>query len=269
MAGAALATMIGSLVTALLALGLMLRSCHNAVYQTWSGWRPDLVLMGRLLRFGFPAGLMVALDYVAFAAFLLLVGRLGAAELAATSIAFTLNLIPILPVLGLSQAVAVLVGRRMGEGQPELARRVTWTGFALALSYTAGVSVLFCTIPEVLAGAFRSEGSAASWGEVMRHMSVLLRFVAFYALFDCLTYVVSAALRGAGDTRFVAAVALGLSWPVMVLPSWLAWHYGWGLYWGWTFASLYVVLLSLTVLARFRQGRWQSVRVIEAVGAVP
>jgi MATE family multidrug resistance protein len=81
--------------------------------------------MGRLLRFGLPAGLMVALDYLAFAAFLLLVGRLGAAELTATSIAFTLNLIPILPVLGLSQAVAVLVGRRLGEGRPDLARRTT------------------------------------------------------------------------------------------------------------------------------------------------
>jgi multidrug resistance protein, MATE family len=268
-AGAALATMIGSLATALLALVLMLRQCHNATYQTWSGWRPDLVLMERLLRFGLPAGLMVALDYLAFAAFLLLVGRLGAVELAATSIAFTLNLIPILPVLGVSQAVAVLVGRRLGEGRPDLARRTTWTGFGLAVSYTAVVAVLLCAVPEVLAGAFRVEGGAASWGDVMQRLSVLLRFVAVYSLFDCLTYVLSSALRGAGDTRFVTAAALGLSWPVMVVPSWLASRYGWGLYWAWTFASLYVILLSLTVLARFRQGRWQSVRVIEAGGAVP
>jgi multidrug resistance protein, MATE family len=268
-AGAALATMIGSLAAGLLALGLMLRPCHDAAYQTWSGWRLDLALMGRLLRFGLPAGLMVALDYFAFAAFLLLVGRLGAAELTATSIAFTLNLIPILPVLGLTQAVAVLVGRRLGEGRPDLARRTTWTGLGLALSYTAGVAVLLCAIPEVLAAAFRVEGGAASWGDVTRHVTVLLRFVAVYSLFDCLTYVLSSALRGAGDTRFVTVAALGLSWPVMVLPSWVASQYGWGLYWPWGFASLYVILLSLTVLARFRQGRWQSLRVIDAAGAAP
>jgi MATE family multidrug resistance protein len=107
------------------------------------------------------------------------------------------------------------------------------------------------------------------WDEVTRHLSVLLCFVAAYSLFDCLTDVVSSALRGAGDTRFVTAAALGLSWSVMVLPSWLAWHYGGGLYWAWGFASLYVILLSLRVLARFRQGRWQSVRVIEAGVAVP
>jgi MATE family multidrug resistance protein len=268
-AGAALATMIGSLTAALLALGLMLRPCHNATFHTWSGWPLDVRLMGRLLRFGLPAGLMVALDYFAFAAFLLLVGRLGAVELTATSIAFTLNLIPILPVLGLSQAVAVLVGRRLGEGRPDLARRTTWTGLALAMSYTAAVAVLLCAVPEVLAGVFRVEGAAASWSEVMGHLSVLLRFVAVYSLFDCLTYVLSSALRGAGDTRFVTAAALGLSWVVMVLPSWAAWQYGWGLYWAWAFASLYVILLSLAVLARFRQGRWQSLRVIEAAGASP
>jgi MATE family multidrug resistance protein len=265
--GAGLATMIGSLASALLALALMLRPCHNATYRTWSGWGLDLVLMWRLLRFGLPAGLLVAVDYFAFAMFLLLVGRLGVVELTATSIAFTLNLIPILPVLGLAQAVAVLVGRRLGEGRPEMARRITWTGFGLAVSYNALVAVLLCALPEVLAGAFRVEGGAASWGDVMRHLSVLLRFVAVYSLFDCMTYVLSSALRGAGDTRFVTAAALGLSWTVMVLPAWVASHYGWGLYWPWTCASLYVILLSLTVLARFRQGRWQSVRVIEVVSA--
>lgn len=267
--GAALATTAGALAAAVLALGMMLRPCHNATYHTRSGWPFDPVLMRRLLRFGLPAGLMVALDYMAFAAFLLLVGRLGAAELAATSIAFTLNLIPILPVLGLAQAVAVLVGRRLGEGRPDLARRITWTGFGLALSYTAAVAVLFCTLPDLLAGVFGVEEGAASWGEVMRHLCVLLRFVAVYSLFDCLTYILSSALRGAGDTRFATAAALVLSWTVMVVPSWAAYHCGWGLYWAWTFASLYVILLALALLARFRRGRWQSVRVIEAIAALP
>jgi MATE family multidrug resistance protein len=269
LAGAALATIIGSLSAALLALALMLRPRHNAVYQTWSGWRPDPVLMGQLLRFGLPAGLMVALDYLAFAAFLLLAGRLGTAELVATSLALTLILIPILPVRGLAKAVAVLVSRRLGEGRPDLARRITWTAFGLAVSYTAGVAVFLCAVPEALAGAFSVEGDAASWGEVMGYLSMLLRFVAVYSLFDCLTYVLSSALRGAGDTRFVTAAVLGLSWLVMVVPSWAASHYGWGLYWAWAFASLYGILLSLTVLARFRRGRWQSFRVIAAVDAVP
>lgn len=261
-AGSALATTLGSLVSALLALAILLLPSHDATFRTRSGWRPDPALMGRLLRFGFPAGLLTALDYSAFAAFLLTVGRLGPGELAATSIAFTLNLIPILPVLGLAEAVAVLVGRRIGEGRTDLARRVTWTGVGLAAAYTAAVAFLLCALPKAMSWPFRGEGDVAR-DEVMRHLPVLLKFVALYSVFDSLTYVVSAALRGAGDTRFVTVAALGLSWPVMVLPSWLACTRGWGLHWAWAFATLYVVLLSIVTVVRFRQGAWRSIRLID------
>jgi Na+-driven multidrug efflux pump len=95
-----------------------------------------------------------------------------------------------------------------GRGDSRTVLLVNGTGLAVngVLAYafifgrwgfTAGVAVLLCTVPEVLAGAFRVEGGAASWGDVMRHLSVLLRFVAVYSLFDCLTYVLSApATRG-------------------------------------------------------------------------
>jgi MATE family multidrug resistance protein len=75
--------------------------------------------------------------------------------------------------------------------------------------------------------------------------------------------VFSFALRGAGDTHFVSAVSLGISWPIMVVPTWLAWYYGWGIYWAWSFASAYVISVALVFLLRFRQGKWKSMRVIE------
>jgi MATE family multidrug resistance protein len=53
----------------------------------------------------------------------------------------------------------------------------------------------------------------------------------------------------------------------MVLPTWAAWYYGWGLYWAWTFASVYVIALGLTFLSRFRYGKWKTMRVIEAAPA--
>jgi len=92
---------------------------------------------------------------------------------------------------------------------------------------------------------------------------VLLRFVAVYSLFDSMSLVFSFALRGAGDTRFVTIMALVLAWPLMVLPTWATWYYGWGLYWAWAFASAYIIALGITFLLRFRTGKWKSMRVIE------
>jgi MATE family multidrug resistance protein len=90
-----------------------------------------------------------------------------------------------------------------------------------------------------------------------------LRFVAVYSLFDSLNLIFNFALRGAGDTRFVTVVAVLLAWPIMVLPSWAAWKFGWGLYWAWAFVTAYVIALALTFLVRFMMGKWKMMRVIE------
>ncbi len=54
----------------------------------------------------------------------------------------------------------------------------------------------------------------------------------------------------------------------MVVPTWAAWHFGWGLYWAWAFASAYIISLGLTFLLRFRTGKWKSMRVIEKTKAL-
>jgi MATE family multidrug resistance protein len=214
------------------------------------------------MRYGVPNGVFVALDVLAFSVFLVLIGRLGDVELASSSIALTLNMIAFLPAMGVGQAVEVLVGQRLGEDRPDLAQRSTHTGCTLALLFTAAMAVVYVLWPQDLAELFRSERDAERWEQVGALVPLLLRFVAVYCMFDSLNVTFSFALRGAGDTRFVTAAQVTLSWPVLVTPTWAAWHFGWGLYWAWGFASLYIMLLALTFFVRFRQGKWRSMRVI-------
>jgi MATE family multidrug resistance protein len=261
-AGAGTATILGSTSSMLLSLALFLRRRHRAECRTAAGWRFDRDLFRRLLRYGFPNGLFTMLDALAFTVFLQVLGRLGEVELAASSVAFTLNLVCILPILGIGQAVEVLVGQRLGADRPAAAEKATWTGMRMALAFTGAVAVAYVFIPGVLAEPFRSEADPAAWAAISLRVPVLLRFVSLYALFDSANVILSFALRGAGDTRFVTRVALALPWPLMVLPTLAALHYGWGLYWAWTFASVYIVSLALTFLVRFRQGKWRDMRII-------
>jgi MATE family multidrug resistance protein len=260
-AGAGWATVCGTSASALLSLALMLRRQHRQEHATASGWRFDRPLFLRLLRFGLPNGLVVGLETLAFALFVNLMGRLGKAELSATTIAFTLNLIVYFPPLGVGQAVGVLVGQYLGEDRPQLAERSAWSGMRLALLYTCVGVLLYLLLPRTLAELFRGDGE----GAVL--VPVLLRFVAVYALFDSANLIFSFALRGAGDTRFVSLASVVLSWGVLVVPTVLACEHGWGLYWAWTFASSYTVLLAFIFLVRFRRGGWKSLRVIETAPA--
>ncbi|HEY7315116.1 MAG TPA: MATE family efflux transporter [Gemmataceae bacterium] len=261
--GAGLATVVGTSTSALVALLLMLRRTHRRTHATLSGWRFDFELFRRLMRFGVPNGLFATLDVLGFTVFLQLIGKISPADLAATSIAFTLNLLVYFPMVGVGQAIEVLVGQRLGEDRPDLAERTTRSGLRLALLITTAGVLTYVLMPHALAGLFHGSESDELWEPIRTRVPVLLRFVAIYSLSDTMNVVFSNALRGAGDTRFVTWAALILSWPVMVLPTWAAVSYGWGLYWAWTFASTYIIALALIFWFRFRQGKWRSMRVIE------
>jgi MATE family multidrug resistance protein len=264
-AGAGWATVLGSSASALLSLTLLFRRRHRAEFATLAGWRFDAGPFARLMRFGLPNGIAAALDTLGFALFTLLVGRMGDAELDATSIAFALNLLAFLPLLGLGQAVEILVGRRLGEDDPATAARSTWTALRFALAITGTAAAAYVLFPGAMAELFH--GDDATWDQVRALAPVLLRFVAVYCLFDATSLVFSCALRGAGDTRFVTIAALTTSWLVLVLPTWAVCRYGWGLLWAWTFASAYIITLAMVFFLRFRHGAWRSMRVIEPVVA--
>ena len=131
------------------------------------------------------------------------------------------------------------------------------------------MALLYAFVPAALAAPFRTQGDAAGWAAVEARVPLLLRFVAAYCLFDSVVLVFAFALRGAGDTRFVTVVTTLLSWPVMVLPSWLAWKWGQGMHVAWAFASLYIMALAAVLGLRYRGGRWRSMRVIEGHGQPP
>jgi multidrug resistance protein, MATE family len=125
------------------------------------------------------------------------------------------------------------------------------------------VSVLYVAAPDLWIDPFRGDNDPARWQPIADTVAVLLWFVAVYSLFDAANIVLSFGLRGAGDTVFVSFVSLVLPWPVMVIPTWLAVEYHWGVYWAWAFASAYICLQAVCFLIRFRGGKWKAMRVIE------
>ncbi|MGL6073477.1 MAG: MATE family efflux transporter [Fimbriiglobus sp.] len=271
-AGAGWATVAGAWVSAFAALGLFFLPRFQATYRTVSGWRPEWDLFRRLLKFGGPAGLQMALEVFAFTIFVMLVGKLGAAPAAAVSIAITFNLFAFLPMYGLGQAVAILVGQRLGEDRPDLAERSTNLGFFWSMGYMSAIAAILVFFPDPLIELFRTNPSVAesdisqvNWAEVAAIIPKLLVLIAIYSLADSANIIYSCALRGAGDTKFVTWMSFGLSWPLMVIPSWLIVKYGGTVYGAWACASVYIIVIAVGFWLRFRTGKWKSMRVIESI----
>lgn len=260
--GAAVATNISLAVSCLFYLALMTKKEYLERAPFFGKGRPDRELLGRFFRFGFPAGAQVFVEIAGYSIFLLLVGRLGAEELTATTIAFNINNLAFMPMLGFGLGVSVLVGQAQGEKRHDRAERATWSGLHFTMAYAAFFVLLYILAPDLFILPFtmvRPEGFV----EIRRYAIVLLRFIAAYTIFDTLNIVFSGALKGAGDTRFIMKIMLAMTVFVLAIPatvaiSWL----GWGLYGVWAIITFEACMLGIVFLLRFLGGKWKGMRVI-------
>lgn len=263
--GAGVATIMAQTVECVLLIWLLSSRGLVEEFGIWRNRGFDRELFGRFLRFGFPQGLHFFLDVASFAVFMLLVGRLGRNELAATNLAFNLNTLAFVPMLGLGTAVSTLVGQRIGEGRPELAVRTTWTAFRVSAAYMATFAAIYTLLPDVILKPYAAFSEEADFAALRAQVIELLRFVSVYCFFDAMGIVFGFAIRGAGDTRFALVYSCVTAWMLMVLPTAISliW-FGGSLRASWWFCTVYIIVLGLGFFFRFQAGHWKTMKVIES-----
>lgn len=263
-AGAALATSFSIWATTAIFMLLFLQNKYRQEFDTLNCCSWDWSILKRILRYGLPNGFQYFIEGGAITVFVLIIAQISDRASAATALAFSVNMIVFVPVIGLSFAITTLVGQQIGEGNPELASRATWTGLWIGLLYSALFAVLYVAVPEMFLG-LHSAGSE-KFESTSELATYLLAFVGFYCLFDTVQIIFVAAIKGAGDTLFVVGFTIfssilfllaGFSVSSAVyeedaqLLSWWICLTGW------------ILLLSLAYFGRFIQGRWKSMKVIE------
>ena len=262
--GAAIATVVANVATMFLYI-LVICARHEAREYglfSYARWNRDLFV--RLLRYGFPNGMLFFVDIIGFTLFVILVGRIGKVELAATTIAFNLNSLAFIPMMGVGTAVMTLVGTRVGESRPHLAVTTTWKAFIVSTAYMLMFAAVYIGLPELLLSPYEPEVITADFLEVKQMVVVLLRFAALFALFDAAAVVFGSAIRGAGDTQFCMIYSLITGWGIMVIPTFLIWMYAdEKLFGSWTACTSYIAALGVGYLIRFQLGHWKKMSVIE------
>jgi len=262
--GAGWATVIAGVFSLVVFLILIASKKYNLIYATLAGWRFEKELFLRVLRFGLPNGVQFFLEMVGFTGFVLIVGRLGTASLAATNIAFNINTLAFMPMIGCGIAISVLVGQYLGADNPRTAQRSAYSGFHLSIVYMGSIALAYVAVPDLFVAPFAAKADPQVFPEIYAISIILLRFVALYSLFDTLNIVFASAIKGAGDTRFVMYTTTFFSLFVLILPTYLAVEvFEYGLMVSWVMATFYVSVIGIIFFMRFRNGAWKSMRVIE------
>ncbi|GAB6191025.1 MATE family efflux transporter [Desulfocastanea catecholica] len=263
--GAAIATVVAWGINVLFLAGLIFSQKNDHRFGVFSSWRFDRDIFIRLMRFGIPGSLQFTMDILAFTLFILLVGRIGTAELAATNIVLSINALAFMPSMGASQGMSVLVGQALGKNNPALAASYVVSGCQLLIAYILVIDLIFIFAPDfVLAPFMASDQGTASQQLVFGYGQTLLKIVAAYLFFDALYMVFSGALRGAGDTRFMM-LAIGMVSPFcLILPVYIGIEFFQiSITTAWLWVLLFITVLFLLSALRYRHGIWKKMLVIE------
>lgn len=260
--GAAIASVLSGFVSPLIMLGLYFSHKNNLLYQTRRLFYFDAPLFRRLLRFGVPSGIHMALDIGAFSLFVLLVGRIGETALMAANIALSVNMIAFMPAVGIGQAAGTLVGQHMGRRDFDGAAKVGWRAVHIGWCYTLCAAFTFVLMPGVYIHLF-AHGDVP-FGEIFELARRLLIFASCWGLMDATNLILSGALRGSGDTHFVMWYQTSMAWLVFAAGELLiVLVLKLGVIEAWAWALVYICLLAIGMIGRFRSRRWQKIELIE------
>lgn len=246
--GSAISTCIARLGMAVALFGFAWRyerQRGHPLFRHWAG--PSLDRVRRLLRLGAPAAGQILLEVGAWNLATLSAGWLTPVALATHTIALSYASMTYMVPLGVSAAAAVSVGHAVGAGDPERARRAGWLALGLGTSFMLLAAVVFLVAPKPLIELYTHDPRVLALGPA------LLWLAAAFQIFDGIQTVCTGALRGLGETRvpmfanFVGYWVLGL--PLGLI---LCFVLHWGIYGMWIGLTLALIVISLTLLARWR-----------------
>lgn len=266
-AGAAWATVIAQAVQMVALNALALREtlgrtggaqCADGARDPAGFWR----LAARILRYGLPSGVQAMLNILSFLVFVFLTGKVGDLAFAVSNAAFTVNYLLIAPIEGFAIGAGVLVGQRQGAGDPQGAFANGNRALVLAEAYVAVVTLAILIFRHPILALFAGDVAAGELPDFMALGSALFVMMAIWQFCDAAEVVLSGALKGAGDTRFVMVWML-----VMAFPFWMPILFA--TYWLcptmealWATMIVYVAVFFVGTMLRWLKGPWRSLRLI-------
>lgn len=266
--GAAVATLIGRVVAAIVILSLLGRKKKdtdtededevNPLRLTWSDLRPQRDVIARILKIGVPSGVENGMFQVGKLLVSSLTATFGTAAIAANAVASNVAGFANIPGNAMGLAMVTVIGRCIGAGEKEQAKR--YSKKLLRLAYLgiwfANVMMVLFVHPIVSLFSLSAEATAIA-------KQLLTTFAICASCIWPLSFTLPNTLRAAGDAKYTMGVSVFSMWVFRVFSSYFfAGTMGLGVLGVWI--GMYVDWLFRTILfvIRYLRGKWLNKRVV-------
>jgi multidrug resistance protein, MATE family len=273
MAGAGVAGAVSSWIGLLVMVVWILLPRYRAAHRPFDLSGLSRKLVGDVLRLSVPSAVATFAVMSGFALFSMIVSQLDhrttvaasplspnsgeAVNSAATTVIVGILKLTFTACLAFGTSTATLVSQSLGEGRPDKAERFGWVSVSLGL-------MIFGVVGLLEGGIFTRPilGLVTHSEAVLEAATIPLRMMGAATPLIAVGMILTQALFGAGNSRFVMIVELVLHFGCLVPLAWLLGvMLDLGLVGIWGAAGVYVLLLTAAMVHKFRSGDWKTIKV--------
>jgi len=212
--GAAAATCIAQMLSAILGLQRLMRSEQGLRLQTADlRWHRPTVL--RILKVGIPMSLGQTGTALGFTVLIGVVNTFGSAVTAAFGVGNRIINMAMAPAMGLSQACAAAVGQNLGAQRPDRAAHAVWTSARMLTAILLPLTVFTFFCGDAISRLFIADPEVVKYGRDLFQVTSFSVFAFGFVL------VLLGAFRGSGHTVPVMVLNIIRLWGLRVPGAWL------------------------------------------------
>ncbi|GEO05811.1 MATE family efflux transporter [Adhaeribacter aerolatus] len=247
--GAAISTMLSRVIMAFMMGYYVMNAKRLKVYRLrWKRKFISVRHMSRIIKLGWPISLQMAFEVGAFSFSAIMIGWLGARELAAHQIAISIASLTYMMAGGIAAAATIRVGNLFGRGQVTEMQKAGYSSLMMVIIFMSTAGLMLILLNNFIPQLYVKDP------EVIKVAAGLIIIAALFQISDGVQVVGLGTLRGLEDVKIPSMISLLAYWGVALPIGYvLGFTLGGGANGIWTGLLIGLTIAAILLFFRFRK----------------
>ena len=239
--GAAIATVIGQIIAAVLAL-IMNIKVNTDIDFSLKGFKPDIKIIGMIYKVGLPSIIMQSIGSVMVFCLNKILIVFSSTAVAVFGVYFKLQSFVFMPVFGLNNGLIPIMAYNYGAKKKDRMIKTIKCGLLIAFSIMSVGMVVFELFPDAILALFEASDNMLSMGKVA------LRTIAIHFPVAAICIVLGSAFQALGNAVYSMFVSIARQLVVLIPVAYALSKLGNVNYVWWCFPIAEIMSLTITVI---------------------
>ena len=239
--GAAIATVIGQIIAAVLAL-IMNIKVNTDIDFSLEGFKPDIKIIGMIYKVGLPSIIMQSIGSVMVFCLNKILIVFSSTAVAVFGVYFKLQSFVFMPVFGLNNGLIPIMAYNYGAKKKDRMIKTIKCGLLIAFSIMSVGMVVFELFPDAILALFEASDNMLAMGKVA------LRTIAIHFPIAAICIVLGSAFQALGNAVYSMFVSIARQLVVLIPVAYALSKLGNVNYVWWCFPIAEIMSLTITVI---------------------